>query len=98
MKLAQIEDAGEFQFIRNTLKNHYDVHAGEILEFWIDGWYMASESQWVWSSLNTKVNFFSWAHGEPNGIDQCIGLYNHQDFLMNDDKCEVARAYICEDE
>ncbi|KAK3581656.1 hypothetical protein CHS0354_033414 [Potamilus streckersoni] len=97
MKLVQIEDAGELQFIRDTLKRHYDLHAQQILEFWIDGYYIAPQHHWIWSSRNV-INFFSWASGEPNGIDQCIGLFNHEDFYMNDDKCEVARAYICEDE
>ncbi|KAL3868552.1 hypothetical protein ACJMK2_041353, partial [Sinanodonta woodiana] len=73
-----------------------------IIECWTAGNDIIVEGHWVWAPSSEEMVFSAWAPGKPNqslnGIDDCAGLFNWQDFQMNDDNCDEPRYFICEQE
>merc|ERR1712179_205977 len=78
-----------------------------------DQWWIGAKSytkhdthkpgEWVWEKLNTTVEWFDWAPGEPNDYhrQQCLAYLRYDYFgdpfyNWNDWDCNTVADYICE--
>ncbi|KAL3868551.1 hypothetical protein ACJMK2_041352 [Sinanodonta woodiana] len=100
--LVTIDDHDEFVFLQNTLRAHHRANDARqpVIEYWTGGNNIINEGQWVWAPNSEPMSFKPWAPGEPDRDlqENCAGLYNHDDFLMNNDNCDFSRFFICENE
>ncbi|KAK3581658.1 hypothetical protein CHS0354_033416 [Potamilus streckersoni] len=102
--LVAIDDHDEFTFLQDTLRTHHRANDTRqpIIEYWTAGNDIINEGHWVWAPNSEPMEFKPWAPGEPNrdvhDKDDCAGLFNYEDFLMNDDNCDESRFFICEHE
>merc|ERR1712141_278753 len=89
---------------------------GEELEgpHWDDEWWIGAKSytkhndhapgDWIWETLNTTVEWFDWAEGQPNDYhrQQCMSYvrwsyFGEDTYQWNDLDCETNVAdYICQ--
>jgi len=87
--LISIADLPEDSFVRGIVEGPRDWFIG--LED------LAQEGVYVWSD-GTDANYFGWAVGEPNNVDDenCAELALEDSFGWNDTNCENEQDFICE--
>ncbi|KAK3581654.1 hypothetical protein CHS0354_033412 [Potamilus streckersoni] len=106
-QLVEIEDFDELVFLQGKILGHFGKHADQIIEFWTAGYYNRTFRDWMWYRSHQRIQFISlrngvkvsmWALPEPNSrnTEDCIGLFNREDYYMNDDDCFIKRFFICE--
>merc|ERR1711993_56610 len=118
-KLAEPDDGAEDNYwIVSKLLEKFTKdkpQGGEELEgpHWDDQWWIGAKSytkhnehnpgEWTWEVLNTTVEWFDWAPGEPNDYhrQQCMAYLRYTyfgapTFYWNDWDCNTVADYICE--
>ena len=87
--LTSIADLPEDSFVRSNVFGALDWFIG--LED------LAVEGTYVWSD-GSPANYFAWAPGEPNNIDNenCVELALEDSYNWNDTNCENQQSFVCE--
>jgi len=117
--LAEPDDgAGDNYWIVEQLLKRLPDYKNSVTEelsgpVWDDEWWIGAKSytkhnehnpgEWRWEKLNTTVEWFDWAPGQPNDYhrQQCMAYLQYDYFgnpayQWNDLDCNTVADYICE--
>jgi len=90
---VQIENADEQEWLKKQ------IIAKSMGSTWIGGSSRFHNTLWEWvPSLRPLSRFENWFEGEPNDPQgaQCLEMRQNQNYLWNDEDCNVVSKFICE--
>ncbi|XP_070580645.1 C-type mannose receptor 2-like [Ptychodera flava] len=91
MMLAKDISESKHELIKEEIK----AKGLDEMDFWING-KVNSDGDWVSSDGDHSTSYRPWAIFEPNGSGSCLQLRRGSGYAWDDDKCVVAKGYVCE--
>ncbi|XP_070580632.1 C-type mannose receptor 2-like [Ptychodera flava] len=79
----------------DLIKEEIKAKGLDEMDFWING-KVNSDGDWVSSDGDHSTSYRPWAIFEPNGSGSCLQLRRGSGYAWDDDKCFVAKGYVCE--
>ncbi len=71
--------------------------------YWIGATRAANGRDWIWYPSNDPLTFTNWEYGQPDshtdadGTEDCVHLWNTQEYKWNDSKCHYYFFSVCEE-
>merc|ERR1719412_2314192 len=107
--VAEIDRPGINYWLKDKLLTTTEV--GEYAQFWLGGHTEERHSEgspgnWMWEHMNTTIDWFDWADGQPNNYhgQNCLVMREYhdpffpwaRDYFWNDYDCGYTAHYLCQ--